>query len=144
MITKLNFAVLSATLAALALFGGAEPVARPEPAITLPCKVVSVHDGDSLTAVVTMQMQIRLLDCWAPEVTGAEKPKGLVSAEKLRSMADGKTGTLTIPLHDSLQKSLTFGRVLGRIHIDGQDKDLSTQMVEGGWATKSKQKQASE
>lgn len=104
-----------------------------QPQLVLPCRVVSVHDGDTLTAEVTLRMNVRLLDCWAPEL---REPGGKESRDKLVEIAGGKSGLLTVPLGDDLGDSLTFGRVLGRLEIDGHD--VSEQMVESGRATKTK------
>ena len=103
------------------------------PQLVLPCRVVSVHDGDTLTAEVTLRANIRLLDCWAPELREAG---GVESRAKLTELASGKTGLLTIPLGDDLGDSLTFGRVLGRIEVDVMD--VSRQTVESGHATRTK------
>lgn len=111
---------------------------KPVNGFALPCVVDRVYDGDTLTVTVKLTTSVRLLDCWAPEVTGDEKPRGLVSAAKLREMAEGKTGIVWVPVGDTLQQSLTFGRVLGHVWIDGHDRPLSQQMVEAGLATKAK------
>jgi len=122
------------TLAAVALAAAVGLAGQPsQPHIVLPCKVVHVHDGDTLTAEVTLRANVRLLDCWAPELREAG---GAESRAKLTELASGKTGLLIIPLGNDLGDSLTFGRVLGRIEIDG--RDVSQQMVESGHATRTK------
>lgn len=108
----------------------------PQPQLVIPARVLSVHDGDSVTAEVTIRMQIRLLSCWAPEVTGKEKPEGLKSKARLVELVDGKQVTLTIPIGNDLGDSFTFGRVLGRLSIGGVD--ISEEMVKSGMATKTK------
>lgn len=109
------------------------------PQLTLPCQVVSVYDGDTLAVDVTFRMNVRLLDCWAPEITGEERPQGLKSKERLTQLALGKKGTLTVPFGgNDLGDSFTFGRTLARLVIDGQD--VSQQMVLDGFATLTKQK----
>lgn len=113
---------------------------KPAKGITLPIVVESVHDGDTLTVEIRIKSSIRMLDCWAPEVTGDEKPRGLVSAAKLRQLAEGKSGIVWIPMHSATNQSLTFGRVLGHVWIDGHDRPLSQQMVEAGLATFAKDK----
>lgn len=106
---------------------------QPQPQIVLPCEIVSVHDGDTLTATVTLKMNVRLLDCWAPEL---RESRGPAAKAKLVELASGKTGVLTIPLGHDIGSSFTFGRVLGRLSIDG--RDVSDQMVASGLATKKK------
>jgi endonuclease YncB( thermonuclease family) len=110
----------------------AEP---PQPQLVLPCRVISVHDGDTLRAEVTLRADIRLLDCWAPELREAG---GAESRAKLTELANGRSGLLTIPLGDYLGDSLTFGRVLGRIEIGG--RDVSDEMVASGHAKERKPK----
>jgi len=104
----------------------------------MPARIVSVHDGDTVTAEITVRLNVRLIDCWAPEVTGKEKPEGLKSKARLTELASGKNGTLTIPIGDDLGDSFTFGRVLARLNVDG--KDISEIMVEEKFATKVKAK----
>jgi endonuclease YncB( thermonuclease family) len=109
----------------------------PKPAITLPCKVVSTHDGDTLTAEVTLRLNVRLKDTWAKELN---QSGGKEAAERMHRLANGKSGTLEIPLDgaDNVADVLTLGRVLGRVWIDG--KDVGAVMVSEGLATKTKQK----
>lgn len=110
----------------------------PTPQFVMPARIVSVHDGDTVTAEITVRLNVRLIDCWAPEVTGKEKPEGLKSKARLTELASGKNGTLTIPIGDDLGDSFTFGRVLARLNVDG--KDISEIMVEEKFATKVKAK----
>jgi len=112
----------------------------PQPQLNLPCKVLSVHDGDTLTASVTIYMKVRLIDCWAPEINKPlQRRKGLKSKAKLQELALGKYGMLTIPLFpDDFGDATSLSRINARLIIDG--KDISAQMVESGHATKEKQK----
>lgn len=124
------------TLAAVALAAAVGLAGQPsQPHIVLPCKVVHVHDGDTLAVEVTLRANVRLLDCWAPELREAG---GAESRVKLTELTSGKTGMLTIPLGNGLGDSLSFGRVLGRIEIDG--KDVSEAMVASGYAKERKPK----
>ncbi len=114
---------------------------EPRSQISVPCEVVEVYDGDTMTVRVSMDMRIRLLDCWAPEVKTkdqAEKVKGIAAREHLLKLAPvGSKAQLTIPLDgDRLDDILTLGRVLGRVSVDG--RDLSEQQVKAGHAKVSK------
>lgn len=114
---------------------------QPRSQICVPCEVVEVYDGDTMTVRVSMDLRIRLLDCWAPEVKtkdDAEKVKGIAARNHLQKLAPvGSTAQLTIPLNgDRLDDILTLGRVLGRVSVDG--KDLSEQQVKAGHARVSK------
>lgn len=115
-----------------AVLTGMQPT-EPAPQFSLPCKIVSVYDGDTATAELTLRMNVRLLDCWAPEVTGPEKEEGLKSKATLERLVLGKDCTLQIPLQGNLAESFSFGRVLGRLFVGGED--VSRQMVEAGAAT---------
>lgn len=123
-------AVFCGLLAAL----GANP---PRPAITVPCHVVSVHDGDTATVEVKLKLNVRLLDCWAAEL---REPRGQAARDHLTALAAGRDGTLEIPLDraDNFSDVLTLGRVLGRVWIDGED--VGSVLVREGLATKTKVK----
>jgi endonuclease YncB( thermonuclease family) len=114
---------------------------QPRGQISVPCEVVEVYDGDTMTVRVSVDLRVRLLDCWAPELKTkdqAEKVKGIASMEHLRKLAPvGSKAQLTIPINgDRLDDVLTLGRVLGRVSVDG--KDLSEQQVAANHARASK------
>lgn len=112
---------------------------NPQPQVVLPCKILHIQDGDTVTVQIELRTNVRLIDCWAPETNkAAERSRGLKSKAKLESLVSGKTGLLTVPLGDNLGKSISLGRVLGRLSIDG--KDVSAEMVRSGFATKNKEK----
>jgi endonuclease YncB( thermonuclease family) len=106
---------------------------------TTDAKVVSIHDGDTLTVEVTRQFKIRLLDCYAPEVVGTEKPDGVVSRDHLRGMALGHDVTLHIPGGFDFAHVTSLSRVLGQLWLPGDEKSLAEHQVEAGMATKQKQ-----
>jgi endonuclease YncB( thermonuclease family) len=113
----------------------------PKAAITLPCEVIEWHDGDTGTVRVTLDVRVRLLDCWAPEirgknVTAVEKAKGQESLKSVLNLAPvGSKGMLEIPLdgYDRTDDAFTMGRVLGRVWING--KNISASQVDSGHAT---------
>ena len=100
-----------------------------------------VYDGDTFTATVQVRVRVRLLDCWAPEVRGEDKARGIVSRDALRKMianGDGKV-TIFVPTTERLSDSFSFGRVLGHAwSSDYSKKPLSLRMVEGGFAKETK------
>lgn len=114
---------------------------RPAPGWTTSCRVVSVHDGDTLTVEVSRRLQVRLLDCWAPELRDEGGPE---SGQHLRRLADGKKATLHIPAAKNGEewRLLTFGRVLGHVWLEGDECSLSEHQVKAGKATKTKAGQA--
>lgn len=115
---------------------------EPVPQIVLPAKVISVWDGDTPTCEVTFVMRVRLIDTWAPEVTGKQRSEGLKSKQRLEELALGKTGMLSIPLHYDIGKSTTLSRIAGRLEVDG--RDVGKVMVDEGYATREKPKQKAE
>jgi len=106
------------------------------PQVVLPCKIVSVYDGDTPTVTVTFRMSIRLLDCWCPEIKGANREAGLKAKKKLEELALDKNGLVTIPLGKSLGDSLTLDRILAKVTVDGTD--VGGELVRLGYATKTK------
>lgn len=109
----------------------------PQMGLSVPCRVLSVHDGDTLKVECRFTMDIRLLDCWAPELHGEERLAGFRSRDHLKSIAEGKAGIVSVPLtSDNIGKATSMSRVLGRVMINGDD--LSYVQCKGGFATKTK------
>lgn len=96
-------------------------------------RVVRVIDGDTLEAEVSRRLRVRLLDCWAPEL---REPGGHEAQSFLAGLVAGQTVTLQVPTEHELQAAFSFGRVLGRIWIGGND--VSRLMIEAGHATREK------
>jgi endonuclease YncB( thermonuclease family) len=117
------------------LLGADEPT--PQPQIVIPVFVRECYDGDTATVEATIRMRVRLMDAWAPEVKGEQKRDGMKSKKRLEELCLGKKGLLTIPLYDDLGQSTTLSRVKGWLNVDG--KDVSAQMVQEGFATKTKE-----
>jgi endonuclease YncB( thermonuclease family) len=88
-------------------------------------KVVSVHDGDTLTALdaSNVQHKVRLNGIDAPEIG---QPFGTVSRDGLRALVLRKS----VMIHG--QERDRVGRVLARLEIEGQD--VNRQMVADGLA----------
>lgn len=134
----------------------------PRAGLVLPCEIVGWHDGDTGTVRVTIDVQVRLLDCWAPEIKGRalrdderklspekqteilgqiarEKQRGVESLKSVSQIAPvGSRGQLEIPLAgvERSDEVFTMGRVLGRVWVGG--KDVSELQVSSGHATKEK------
>lgn len=96
----------------------------PKPGVTHDCEIVSLTDGDTLVVKTTSIFSVRLLDCYAPEVHGAEKPEGLASKAHLEQLCKpGTKAVIQIPFSDRNKFSdiSTLGRVLGRVWVNGVD-----------------------
>jgi len=116
--------------------------APPPRGISTTATVEEWYDGDTATVTLELQCKIRMLDCWAPEVQGSERPLGLKSKEHIQKLVPkGSKVRLFIPTTGRLQDSLTFGRALGSMWIENDDgtfTNVSDQMVKDGFATKDK------
>ena len=115
---------------------------HPPLGISARATVDRVVDGDTVDLILQMPVRVRLADCWAPEITGAERLDGAESKDFLAALLGPKEHVV---LHvasgqaSSLGDVLTFGRVVGRIWQEGSDVDVSRRMVAAGLATKTKE-----
>ena len=123
---------------------------RPPYGICLPVAVEHVQDGDTVYVRVRelagggaglKLWHVRLLDCWAPEVTGAQKEHGKLAKQYLEKLLrGGKDVALFVPLRgdDNLLDAITsLGRVMGRLFVG--HVDVGEMMVGAGWAGRTKQ-----
>lgn len=102
---------------------------------TYKARCVSVYDGDSITLDIDLgfnhwmlNQKIRLLGIDTPEIRGKERPEGLVSAERLRGLIEGKD-VIMVSHRDRAGK---YGRWLATIYID--NININQLLLEEGWA----------
>jgi endonuclease YncB( thermonuclease family) len=89
-----------------------------------PARVVAVHDGDTLTALVEQrQIRVRLLDIDAPELG---QPFGARSKQSLSELCFGKGAVLEGRSQDR------YGRTLAHVVCAG--KDANAEQVRRGYA----------
>lgn len=95
----------AAMLAVLPFFVSAE---------TINCRVVGVHDGDTLTCLTTakQQLKIRLAEIDTPE---SKQPYGSRAQQSLAGMAFGKDVRLDV------QDTDRYGRKVARVYVGGTD-----------------------
>lgn len=87
-------------------------------------KVVSVHDGDTLTVIVDrQQVRVRLIDIDAPEL---RQPFGTRSRQSLSNLCFGKTAALDVRGRDR------YKRTLARVSCAGAD--ANAEQVRRGFA----------
>jgi endonuclease YncB( thermonuclease family) len=87
-------------------------------------KVVSVHDGDTLTVLVERrQMKVRLVDIDAPEL---RQPFGTRSRESLAEMCFGKVASVDVRGRDR------YKRAIARVTCAGTD--ANAEQVRRGYA----------
>jgi len=111
------------------------PPACPSPQLAVPCRVTHVVDGDTVDVELALTLRVRLLDCWAPELSDLA---GLTSKKALQKRVEGQEATLQVPIGDDgvLRDIFSFGRVLGRLWVTGQD--VSQLQVKDGHAAAEK------
>jgi endonuclease YncB( thermonuclease family) len=111
----------------------------PELGLCLPCEVLRVLDGDTVEIkLFALTVHLRLLNCWAPEIHGNEKPQGDESKKFLQGLVTRGTLKAFIPFKGNgvFANILTLGRVLGRLYV--ADQDVSEIMCKHGFATPTK------
>lgn len=87
-------------------------------------KVVSVHDGDTITILVEKeQVKIRLFGIDAPEL---KQPCGKKSKQFLSNLIAGQIVEVEKNGNDR------YGRTIGTVSLNGED--INAQMVENGYA----------
>lgn len=131
------------TLIAYSILLSSPSLAQDAPQLVVPCEVIDVYDGDTVTVRLTLDVRVRLLDCWTPEVRtrdAEEKAYGIYSRETLRDLIGGRKCLLTVPLEnaDRLDDLFTFGRLLGRLRNIETGLDASEEMHRMGAAMKEK------
>lgn len=80
-------------------------------------KVNRVVDGDTFDVTATFRVRMDFID--APEKTGVEKPKGLVSFEYLKDRIEGKTVKLDVKKFDTYDRALCVV-YLDTINVNGE------------------------
>lgn len=98
-------------------------------------RVARVVDGDTLEVVVTKQLTVRLLDCWAPETRGAGREAGERARAELERVAAGREAVVFVPAGD-MHDMLTLSRMLAHVWVGG--RHLASHMVARGLATAEK------
>lgn len=82
-------------------------------------KVIDVHDGDTITAIVDLgfrvqlEIKIRFFGINTPEITGPSKSEGLKSKQRVIDLISGKD--IIIKTHKDKQEK--YGRWLGDIYL---------------------------
>jgi endonuclease YncB( thermonuclease family) len=109
---------------------------EPQFGIVAHAAVDRVVDGDTVDVLFgRIKVRIRLLKCWAPEIHGPQKDRGLKAKAFLEKLLPkGTPVKVQIPTTGATQLGdvLTLDRVLGHIWLN--KKTVSEQMVAAGHA----------
>lgn len=119
-------------------------MAAPSPGITARAHVARVIDGDTVEVELRWPVRIRMRDCYAPELTGSEKPAGEAAKQHLeRILTSDQSVIVKIDSGhaDNLADLMTFGRVLGSIYPHDSSLTAAQMMIAAGHATKEKPSQ---
>lgn len=102
--------------------------------------VVSVYDGDTIRVDIDLGCNVwikneplRLYGINAPEVRGPQRSDGLLSAQYLRDMINGKD----IFIESIKDKKGKYGRYLAKIWLENEDKtwlDVNQKLINDGFA----------
>ena len=94
-------------------------------------KVLDVHDGDTITALVDlgfhiqMEIKVRFYGINAPEITGVSRLAGLKTKQRVIDLISNKD----ITLKTYKDKQEKFGRWLADIYINENDVKSVNQML---------------
>tara|TARA_A100001515_G_scaffold112546_1_gene93719 strand:+ start:178 stop:504 length:327 start_codon:yes stop_codon:yes gene_type:complete len=101
---------------------------------TYRARIISVYDGDTVTALVdlgfgiTNKIKIRLKGINTPEIRGSERPRGLISRDFLREKVLNKD----IIIETFKDKKGKYGRYIGTLWLD--EENVNELLVEQGYA----------
>jgi micrococcal nuclease len=101
---------------------------------TYRAKIISVYDGDTVTAIVdlgfgiTNKVKVRLKGINAPEVRGEQKVYGIAAREFLKNEVLNKN----IVIQTFKDKKGKYGRYIGVLWVD--DLNINELLVEQGHA----------
>ena len=138
-------AVAGAVAVTVVISQGSSPPPSPPPrdSWVFEAVVARVVDGDTIDVTPALPpVRVRLLDCWAAE---RRTEAGDAATKHLQeALHAGDSVRVEIPYHRRLSDSMSFGRLLGRIwrYRDGtiSKTDLSTEIIESGHATRSRER----
>lgn len=126
------------TLDAETLYAESIAAAAPDVATTVECEVVRAIDGDTVEVVVKQRYRVRLIDCWAPELsTGAPGDESKRALETFIGPMPAPA-VLSVPWHEQVGKQWSMGRVVGNVWIKNTSASLSEAQVASGHATRIK------
>ena len=117
-------------------------MSRPDTGLCVPVRIERILDGDTIEVAVkdsSYRWKIRVIDCWAPELSTPEGRAAQEAAIKLAGSAKTVHVHLPLPKRPSnlLGSLITFDRLLGHVWLD-DTRSFATEMVAAGHATREK------
>jgi len=124
----------------------------PDPAWTTVAKVVSVYDGDTITVEIARRFEVRIVDCWAPELDGKtqrERELARRSRDSLQGMVNAAGDKITVSVPAVIRKSdgfydpgssTTLTRIAGKVWLAGDKWPVNERQIAAGLATREKQR----
>lgn len=124
----------------------------PDPAWTTEAKVVSIYDGDTLTVEIARRFEVRIIDCWAPELDGKtprERELARKSRDNLQGMVNAAGDKITVSVPAVIRKSdgfydpgssTTLTRIAGKVWMAGDKWPVNERQIAAGHATREKQR----
>ena len=124
----------------------------PEPAWTTEAKVVSIYDGDTVTVDIVRRFEVRIIDCWAPELDGKtprERELARKSRDNLQAMVTAAGDKIIVSVPGVMRKSdgyydpgssTSLTRILGKVWMAGDKWPVNERQIAAGHATREKQK----
>lgn len=105
--------------------------------LSLRAKVTRVIDGDTVVATLEIPVNVRLKDCWAPEMNSEG---GVESKKAMEDLALGKDVAVHVDTTkaNNLSDLFSFGRIVADITVTGDEKTVSQKMIDAGYAMKTK------
>ena len=105
--------------------------------LPLPITVKRAIDGDTLEVTISFDAIVRLKDLYCEE---KGTPEGEAATKNMKTLAEGQSGWLRIPLSpgNGLSRLFSFGRILGHVSVD--EEDVASLQIRDGYGSRTKPK----
>lgn len=106
---------------------------------TFPAKFRRVIDGDTIEMVIDLgfyiehRIRVRVLDLYAPEVRGEERPQGLAAKALAEQWFAESDQDSEWPFFVTTAKGRSFNRWVGSIERADTEEDFCEFMTQGGF-----------
>jgi endonuclease YncB( thermonuclease family) len=123
----------------------------PEPAWTTEAEVVSVYDGDTFTVEVRRRFEVRVIDCWSPELDAhdeRERQLARESRDHMKQLVARSGNKVIVSVPGVMRKrdgfydpgdSTSLTRILGHVWLMGDKWPINERQIAAGHATRKKE-----